>query len=86
MIFEAFDPYQIIRMYEYSRNFLLNAIALPPGKTKWSTGPTVRNLMEADGNSTTKLDAANLKVVSQEQVTSISPLALSPWCSFVGMS
>ena len=66
--------------------FTTNAKALPTGKTKWSTGPTVRNLMEADGNSTTKLDTADLKVVLQERVTSILPLALSPWCSFVGMT
>ena len=69
----------------HSLNSVLRAKDLPMGKSKWSTGTGVRNLIEADSNSTTKLDAADFKDVLQ-QVTSTTSLALYPWCSFAGMT
>lgn len=60
-------------------------IDLPIGKTRWYVGPEKRNLNEADMNSTTKFDASDMKNVLPLKVTLIRTLALSAWCSFVGM-
>ena len=55
------------------------------GKTAWHTWPHRRNLIEAQRNSTTKFDAADLKDALQLELTSIRTLSLPAWCLFVRM-